>query len=61
MNDKYEKERDRRKGLERKIEEHGLRRRVKNTDGDFERRGKRRVYEKKEKTSENDFDDLSDE
>ena len=61
LNDKYEKERERRKVLEKKIEEHGLRRRVKNDDGAFERRGKRRTYEKKEKSNEDEFDDLSDE
>ena len=37
----YEKEKERRKILEKKIEQHGLRRRVKTEDG-YERRGKRR-------------------
>ncbi len=38
----YEKEKTKRKTLEKKIEEHGLRRRVKTDDG-YERRGKRRT------------------
>ena len=43
----YEKEKSKRKSLEKKIEDHGLRRRVKKGD-EYERRGKRRTKKQEE-------------
>lgn len=56
----YEKERTRRKVLEKKIDDHGLRRRVKTEDG-YERRGKRKQTKKEPVQEDDDHDYISSE